>query len=89
MPVEEIKKQIEEQTEIIANATRRISELSEKMALSEAEEYDWICVKSAAELIGVSVPVIYQKINSNKLTCRHINSKKFVKRSEVIKLDDR
>lgn len=89
MPVEEIIRGIERQREIILRALREQDRLVESLRNADREAYDWMSVKAAADMLDVSPCVIYARINSRRLTVKHIGAKKFVKKSEVTAIDDR
>lgn len=89
MPVEEILHEIERENQKIAESNARIRKLSAEMMSNENLGYDWISVKKAAEMLGVSMCVIYNKINTGKLNVKHIESKKFVLLSEIKAIDDK
>lgn len=89
MPVEEIIRKIDEQRTVILKALNEQNELVGMLRSADAEEYDWISVRKASDILGVSANVIYNKINSGALTVKHIESKKFVRKSEILEIDDR
>jgi len=66
-----------------------IKELVGELKKAPQNEWDWISVKKASLLLDVSVGAIYAKINSGKLTTKHIGAKTFVKLSEVMAIDDK
>lgn len=55
----------------------------------EQSSYDWISVKKAAKIADISAPFVYRLIDTGKLDARHIGGRKFVRLSELEKLDDK
>lgn len=88
MPVEEIIKELKKQDKIIDEALKTKRGLYEKLETVGTEEYDWISVQAAANILGVSVGTIYAKINNGSLTVKHILSSKRVRKSEVLAIND-
>lgn len=90
MPVEVLVAEIEKQRKIIAEAESRQSELIEQLGKAMASEgNDWISPKLAAARLGKSLSFIYQLINSGRLKkIRHVESCKFVSKTELDLLDD-
>lgn len=89
MPIDEILEEIDRQRNVIIKAMSVQDELVKKIRNADKSQYDWLSVKSAAELVGVTAAVIYSKINSGELECKHICSKKFVRKSQLLAIDDR
>ena len=88
MPAETIIAELESKIDAMAQTYTEIGELVTALKDAGKEEWDWISVKKASELLDVSVNAIYAKINSGKLTTRHVGAKTFVKQSEVMAIND-
>ena len=88
MPVEEIIKELKRQDEIISQAIKNKKELYAKLESAGTEDYDWISVQTAANILGVSVCTVYNKINAGELHTKHIKSSVRVRKSEIIAIDD-
>lgn len=89
MPVDEIIKEIEKQDKIIDEAQKVKKLLFQKLKNADKEAFDWITVQAAANLLGVSICTIYNKINAGKLRTKHINSSIRVSKSEILEIDDK
>lgn len=89
MPVEEILEKIELQRKVITVALNETDRLVKELGKSHFEEYDWISVKEASRLLDVSINVVYNKINAKELDVKYIGSKKFVRRSQIVAINDR
>lgn len=89
MPVEEIINEIKKQDALIFSAMKERERLMEKLESADSDNYDWLSVKRAADIMQVSVCAIYKKIDTGLLTAKHIGAKKFVKKSEVFAMNDR
>lgn len=89
MQVQLAIQEIKRQQSIIDNANAKIRELTESLAKGTSEDFDWITVKEGARILKCSMPLIYQKINEGKLSVKHINSRKYVKLSELKSIDDK
>ena len=48
-----------------------------------------VSVKKASEILGVSLGMIYKKIEAGKLEVKLIGSKKFVKKSAIMELNEK
>ena len=89
MPVEEIIKEYDKNEKEILALIGRQSALIEKIRNANKDEYEWISVKEASSMLGISKDVIYAKINTGKLNAKFIGTKRFVKKSECVKINDR
>lgn len=89
MPIEELINEYEKQEKIILSALKNQKEILAQIESSKDEEYDWISVKSAAQKLEISLPVLYNKINKGELSVKYIESKKYVKKSELFKINDK
>lgn len=89
MPIEEIVEKIEVQKQVIQNALNETDRLVQELSNSHYQEYDWVSVKKASKLLDISVNVIYNKIKDGKLEIKTIGTKKYVKRSEIVKINDK
>lgn len=86
MPVEEIISELQKQDKIIDEAQKAKKALYAK--LDQVADYDWITVRAAANILGVSDGTVYNKVNSGELSSRRIASSVRVRKSEVVKIDD-
>lgn len=89
MPIEEMLKEIEAENQKIAESTRKIKELSEKIMSNKSLGVEWVTVKKASQFLDVSLAFVYGKINRGDLQCKHLGSKKYVLLEELKKLDDK
>lgn len=89
MPVEEIIKELKRQDKIIGDALNIKRELYERLEKAGTEDYDWISVQAAAQILGVSVGTVYNKINNGKLQTRRIESSVRVRKSQIMQIDDK
>lgn len=89
MPVEEIIKELKKQDKIISLAQLEKERLYKQLENAGADEYDWISVKQASRILGVSECLIYQKINSGKLQTKRINTAIRIRKSEILEIDDK
>lgn len=88
MEVAEILECIAKEQEKISLAQSNTNTYLALLATKTKEDWDWVPVKQGAAHLGVSMPVIYAKINSGELSVRHINSKKLVRLSELERIND-
>lgn len=63
-------------------------ELLKQIKEADKEEWDWVPVRKGAEILDVTQPTLYARINSGKLSSRHIGSKVYVKKSELLAIND-
>lgn len=89
MPVEEIISEIRKQDDLIRDAMKKRDELLHQLEETDSESYDWLSVKKAAEVLQVSLGMIYKRIDKGDLQVKHIGSKKFVKKSEIFAINDK
>ena len=89
MPVEEIISEIRKQDLVILDAMKKRDELLNRLEESDSESYDWLSVKKAAEVLQVSLGMIYKRIDKGDLQVKYIGSKKFVKKSEIFAINDK
>ena len=73
----------------IRQSLYEIDKLIEKLENANAEEWDWVSVKKAADTIGVCPATLYSTINTGSLDCKYIGSKKLVSMSQVKNINDR
>lgn len=86
--VEGLLDELERQNTEIAETVRRRGETLRRLRDELLRKNDWVSVRCAADFMGVSYPMVYRMIDSGRLKCRHIGAKKFVRMSEVEKIDD-
>lgn len=89
MPVEEIISEIRKQDDLIRDAMKKRDELLHQLEETDSESYDWMSVKKAAEVLQVSLGMIYKRIDKGDLQVKYIGSKKFVKKSEIFAINDK
>lgn len=89
MPVEEIISEIRKQDDLIRDAMKKRDELLHQLEETDSESYDWLSVKKAAEVLQVSLGMIYKRIDKGDLQVKYIGSKKFVKKSEIFAINDK
>lgn len=89
MTIEELVEQFNTEKNVIRDSIQRLDKIIAEISAAGDEQYDWISVKKAAALVDVSPVIIYNKINKGLLRSKHINSKTFVMRSEVVAIDDK
>lgn len=89
MTKEEILSEISKKNKIIAETTLCITELTEKLKNMSSEDSDWVSVKEASLILKVCTSTIYNLINAGRLECKHVGAKKFVKKTELLAIDDR
>lgn len=90
MIVEQIIEEIEKQEDIIFRAMKEKRELLEKLKNADAENYDWASVAEGARLIRVSPAMVYNLVNTGKVQrVKHIGSKIFVSKKELMDIDDK
>lgn len=89
MPVEEIISEIRKQDDLIRDAMKKRDELLHQLEETDSEYYDWMSVKKAAEVLQVSLGMIYKRIDKGDLQVKYIGSKKFVKKSEIFAINDK
>ena len=89
MPFEQIIAEIKAQEVIINNAQKVKADLIDRLQNADAENYDWVSVKKASEILDVSLGMIYKKIEAGKLEVKLIGSKKFVKKSAIMELNEK
>lgn len=82
--IEELEKLDKETIQI---QTRKL-ELLKQIKEADKEEWDWIPVRKGAEMLDITQPTIYARINAGKLSARHIGSKVYVKKSELMAIND-
>lgn len=82
----EIITEIDKQQKIVNNANEKIAELIEQLQTVDDAEWDWLPVKKASELLKLSIPSVYRLIDSGKLEHKILCGKKFVKKSQILKL---
>lgn len=87
MPVEEMIKELKEQSKIILEAQKKQNDLMNAIISACDRDWDLISVQKAAKKSGLSVTTIYRFINSGKLKCVHKGSLKYISNSELEKLD--
>ena len=80
--------EIKTQTQEVRKKLYEIDDLIKKLESSKNEDWDWVSVRSAAESIGVCQATLYARINSGKLDCKYIGSKKLIKLSQVKEIND-
>ena len=68
---------------------RRRGELLKAIEDSDSESWDWVSVRDASRIVGMSVGYIYTKINSGSLETRHLGRCVFVRKSQVMSIDDK
>ena len=73
----------------ISKSVLEVSQLERQLVNLPKEDWDWVSVKRASEIAELSFTTIYAKINSHLLDCRRVNSKIFVRLSQLEKIDDR
>lgn len=88
MPIETLIDDYNKEKQVIIGAMKRQSEIIEKIKSAGTEDYDWISVKEAAQLVHMSEPKIYARANSGKLSTKYWDSKMFVRKSEVMAVND-
>lgn len=88
-PTETIITDIESKLTMVSYFKDDISNLVDELKNAPKEAWDWVSVKKASEIIDVSVATVYARVNAGRLTARHIESKTFVKLSEVMAIDDK
>jgi len=69
MPAEEIIKEIRKQEEIINEAQRKKAALYDELL---GADFNLVSVKEAARLLNVSIPTVYNMINSGELEAKRI-----------------
>lgn len=72
-----------------ADIHRRRMDILKAIDDADHESWDWVSVIEAAKIIGVSVGFIYTRINSGSLNTKHLGRLVYVKKSEVMAIDDR
>ena len=89
MPVEEIIKELRRQDKVINDALANKQLLYEQLAKAGTEDYDWITVLTASEILGVSVGTIYNKINAGELNTKRIKTSVRVSKKEILAINDK
>ena len=73
----------------ISKSVLEVSQLEKQLMNMPQEDWDWVSVKRASAIADLSSATIYSKINSHLLECRRVNSKIFVRLSQLEKINDR
>lgn len=73
----------------ITKSVMEVSQLERQLINLPKEDWDWVSVKRASEIADLSFTTLYAKINSHQLECRRVNSKRFVRLSQLEKINDR
>lgn len=89
MSIEMIVDKINSQRLIIEKAQKQTDQLVASLLDLTDEEKDWVTVQLAAKIVGVSENIIYDKINNGTLTVRFVSKRRFVKRFELLKSNDK
>lgn len=55
----------------------------------DRQGWDWVTVREAAAFLKVSQPTVYGLIDRKRLEVRHIGGKKFLRMSELKRIDDK
>lgn len=88
-PREEILKDIRDSQNVIDCENKKISHFLQELKSLSEDEWDWVSVKKGAEILDISIQILYRKINAGLLTTRHIGSKTYIQVSELKKIDDK
>ena len=73
----------------ITKSVLEVSQLEKQLVNLPKEDWDWVSVKRASAISELSDATIYARINSHRLECRRVNSKIFVRLSQLEKINDR
>lgn len=87
MPVEEIIKELDEQTKLIESAQKRQKELMNQLISANDKDWDLVSVPKASQKSGLSISTIYRLINSGKIKCFHKMSVKYISCKELEELN--
>lgn len=87
MPVEEIIKELDEQSRLIESAQKKQKELMNQLISANDKDWDLMSVPKASQKSGLSISTIYRLINSGKLKCVHKMSVKYISSKELESLD--
>ena len=68
---------------------KKISVYLQELKSMTDEEWDWVSVKRGAEILDISIQILYRKINAGLIPTRHIGSKTYIQVSELKKIDDK
>ena len=74
-------------SEIDTNRTQ-VEQMLNELSHLPAEEWDWISVAHASKETGISVSTLYNKINNGSLECKKIESKRLVRMSDIMAIND-
>lgn len=84
MQVQQIVEEIEKRTDWVAKELKEIKSLT--YSLQNCNEWDLMTVKKASEVTNISVGVLYRKIKAKELRVYTLDSKKFIRISDIKKL---
>jgi hypothetical protein len=86
---EDIFSELKKQQALINNANKRIKELMTDLEQLDSLDWDWISVRKGADMLDISVSILYRKIENGSLNVRRIGSKQYVSISELKGIDDK
>lgn len=87
--VEDIIHQIDKNNDTISSLLLDNRALAKELKELPKQEWDWISVSQASKILDISPAKIYSRVNSGKLTTRHIDSKVYVNKTEILAINDK
>lgn len=83
MPIEEILNEFRKELIAVTEHTEKMKCLYRQLSENDKEHFDWITVRKAAGILDCSLWTIYEMIKTNKIECKKINKKSYVRLSEI------
>lgn len=86
--VEDIIHQIDKNNESISELLVDNRKLARELKELPKQDWDWISVSNASKLFDMCPAKIYERVNSGKISSKHIGSKIYVSKSEIMAIND-
>lgn len=88
MEVAETLSNIEKIDKSILKLQKERSVLFQSLKTAGSDDWDWITVKQACAITGLSPATIYARINNGLLTTKHIGAKVLISKNQLFRTDD-
>lgn len=68
--------------------SQTLARLSKELENLDKENWEWVTVRKASEVTGLSQAYLYNRINQGKLETRRVSAKIFVNLEELRRIND-